>query len=103
LSYDEFYLFYTELKPIDYDFESQIDKYNEVITKLQKFDGMEQHIRNLKKIIDDLTLRIQNVVFNADTNLALSQARAMHRYSYIDPSSVKYTFHIAFVKEEQFY
>lgn len=46
---------------------------------------------------------MQNIAFNADTNLALSQARAIHRYSYIKMTSISYIFHLAFAKESDCY
>jgi hypothetical protein len=103
LSYEEFEFFYEYLRPMDRDLPAQIQKYSDVITQLEKLGEMEEHSRNLRKIIDDLTLRIQNTSFNADINLSLSRLRAVDRYSYIQPSSVSYNFHLAFAKEEPSY
>lgn len=44
---------------------------------------MDEHCKNLRKIVDDLTLRIQNITFNADIDTALTRQRAVVRYSYI--------------------
>jgi aminopeptidase N len=70
---------------------------------LERLGDLEEHCRNLRKFIDDISLRMQNISFNADTNLALSQARAIHRYSYIKPTSVSYVFHLAFAKQSDYY
>ena len=64
---------------------------------------MEQHCRNLRKIIDDLSLRVKNVDYNIDINNALSQVRANLRFEYITPGSISYIYHIGFVKAENYY
>ncbi len=64
---------------------------------------MEQHCRNLKRIVDDLSLRVKNIGYNADINNALSQVRANLRYDYIEAGSISYNFHISFVKDENYY
>jgi len=37
---------------------------------------MAAHVVNIKKIMDDLALKITNTRFNADSNLTLTQVRA---------------------------
>ncbi len=56
--------------------------------------GMEQHCKNINKIIDDLSLRAKNIAFS---NNALTQVRANNRFSYIRAGSISYSFHIGFV------
>ena len=83
LPYAFFEFFYTELRPIDTDYSSQITLYNSVITALQANPNMAPHVSNLLKIVDDLTLNLKNQAFNADSNYTLTQIRASNRYSYI--------------------
>ncbi len=59
---------------------------------------MEQHCRNIQKIIDDLTQMIGNIKYNSDVDTALTRQRAVARQIYIKKGSIKYTFHISFEK-----
>jgi hypothetical protein len=57
---------------------------------------MQPHYVNLKKIVDDLTQYIENVAYNSDSELTLTQSREIQRYSYIEPGSVNYNTHITY-------
>lgn len=59
---------------------------------------MEQHCKNIQKIIDDLTQMIGNINYNSDIDTALTRQRAVARQIYIKKGSIKYTFHISFEK-----
>lgn len=60
---------------------------------------MEQHCRNIQKIIDDLTQMINNINYNSDIDTALTRQRAVAREIYIKKGTIKYTFHILFSKD----
>jgi hypothetical protein len=64
---------------------------------------MEEHSRNIRKIVDDLTLRIKNTAYNVDINTALTQKRAILRFDYIEAGSITYTIHIAFARDSDYY
>lgn len=58
---------------------------------------------NLYKIIDDLTLKIQNIGVNADITTALSQKRAIDRATYIQKDSISYNCHISYTENSDHY
>lgn len=60
---------------------------------------MEQHCRNIQKIIDDLAQMIDNNKYNSDIDTALTRQRAVAREIYIKKGSISYTFHISFEKD----
>jgi len=76
LSYSNYKVFYTSLKPTDTDYADQLDQYQNVIDQLTPVESMAAHCINLKKFVDELTLKITNSLFNADSNLTLTQIRA---------------------------
>jgi hypothetical protein len=51
---------------------------------------MAAHCVNIRKIMDDITMSIENNVFNGETNLALSKIRAEQRKAYIKTDSISY-------------
>lgn len=83
---------------MDHNYQKHIEKYTWVIEELSKFEDMEQHCRNIQKIIDDLTQMINNIEYNSDIDTALTRQRAVAREIYIKKGSIKYTFHISFEK-----
>ena len=83
LSYEEFIFFYQNLKPIDDQLADQIKRYKDTIAKLEAKGGLEQHCKDLRKIVDDLSLRIKNIAYNSDITTALSQVRAESRFNCI--------------------
>ncbi len=64
---------------------------------------MKEHVKNIRKLVDDLTQRIKNSQFNADIDTALSLQRAIFRESYISKGSITYNYHIAFEKVSNYY
>lgn len=101
LSYANFELFYTYLRPIDTDYAYQISRYDLVLTQLKKDEEMSAHVVNISKIVDDLTLKLVNTAFNTDSNLTLTKIRAIDRFSHIQEGSISYISHIAFVSLEE--
>lgn len=89
--------------PIDDQLADQIAKYKDTIAKLEAKGGLDQHCKNLRKIVDDLTLRINNIAYNSDITTALSQTRADSRFACIKAGSISYNSHIAFVKDDIYY
>ena len=83
LSYEEFIFFYENLKPIDDQLADQVKRYKDTIVKLEAKGGLEQHCKDLRKIVDDLSLRIKNIAYNSDITTALSQVRAESRFNCI--------------------
>ena len=57
---------------------------------------MAAHCINISKIVDDLTMSIENNVFNSDSNLTLTKVRADLRQSYIETQSVSYIYNITY-------
>lgn len=97
LPYAFFEFFYTELRPSDTNYAAQIAQYTPIRDQFRADPELEAHAVNLSKIIDDLTLNISNVAFNTDSNLTLTQQRAVDRFSYINKESIFYISHIGFV------
>ena len=58
---------------------------------------MSAHVVAITKMVDDLRLYLVNQKFNADSNLTLTQERAVDRFSYIRGGSIHYIYHIGFV------
>lgn len=97
LPYAFFEFFYTELRPSDTNYAAQIVQYTPIRDQFRADPELEAHAVNISKIIDDLTLNISNVAFNTDSNLTLTQQRAVDRFSYINKESIFYISHIGFV------
>lgn len=97
LSYAFFEFFYTELRPLDTNYASQVSQYTPIRDQFRADPELEAHAVNLSKIIDDLTLNISNVAFNTDSNLTLTQQRAIDRFSYVNKDTIYYISHIGFV------
>lgn len=55
---------------------------------------MAAHVTNINKIIDDLNLNIENIKFNKDSNLTLTQTRAQDRAAVV--SAINYNCHLSF-------
>jgi aminopeptidase N len=72
-----------------------------VIAQLVGQEGMESHVANLGKLVDDLRLQAGNYAFNSDSDLTLTQTRAMQRASYIRAGSISYVAHIGFLPLSQ--
>jgi hypothetical protein len=64
---------------------------------------MKEHVRNIRKLVDDLTQKVKNNLYNAEIDTALSLQRAIFKESYIKKGSISYNFHISFVKVDGYY
>lgn len=91
------------MKPIDDQLADQIARYKDTIAKLEAKGNLEQHCKDLRKIVDDLSLRIKNIGYNNDITTALSQVRADSRFDCIKAGSISYNSHIGFVKDSIYY
>jgi hypothetical protein len=78
------------------DYEEQISKYELVLDKLRQNPNMAAHVVSISKMVDDLKTNAINTRFNADTNLTLTQERAVDRFSLIRGGSISYLSHIAY-------
>lgn len=59
---------------------------------------MAAHVKNIKKIVDDISLYQSNLTYNhSDSNSTLTQLRAIDRKKYIVENSVSYISHVGFV------
>ena len=83
LSFSFYEVFYTNLRPIDNDYAYQIAQYNLVIDALKDDPEKEAHVENMRKIVDDLNLYLVNKAYNSDSNVTLTQARAVERWGWI--------------------
>jgi hypothetical protein len=84
------------MRPFDSDYTDQAKKYKKVLSVLSKVPSMAAHCINISKIVDDLTMSIENNVFNSDSNLTLTKVRADLRQSYIETQSVSYIYNITY-------
>ena len=83
LPYSFFVFFYSNLRPLSTDYSMLVTKYTNVIEQFRLDESMAAHVKNLEKVVDDLMLNIELNAFNADSNLTLTQVRAIARHSYI--------------------
>ena len=88
----------------DSNISTQVNRYRTAIAKLkQKPIMLDEHVKNLNKVIDDLVLRASNITANIGTNNCLTQMRAIDRFQYIQPSSLRYNYHITYIKGSNYY
>ena len=64
---------------------------------------MAAHVKNIKKIMDDLQLNLSNIGFNDEENGTLSRARAVDRHGWIREGSIAYNCHFCFREGEDIY
>ena len=58
---------------------------------------MEAHVKNINKIVDDISTNLINRSFNADTDSTLTQDRTIERFDYVVPDSLSYIAHIGYL------
>ena len=104
LSYDQLEFFYENAVVEDTNTSTQINRYRTLISKLKaKSIKLDEHIKNLNKIVDDLTLKGSNMSANIGTNNSLTQVRAIDRLQYIETNSVLYNYHLTYYKDVNYY
>ena len=76
LPYSFFEFFYTNVRPTGTDYANQVAQYNNVIAQLEGKTDMEAHVKNIRKMVDDLELYLTVNAFNLESENTLSQLRA---------------------------
>ena len=64
------------MKPIDSNYSDQLTRYLAVLDTLTQVPSLAAHVVNIRKIIDDINMNIENNVLSADSNLTLTKIRA---------------------------
>ena len=69
LDFSQFKFFYSRLKPLDDNLQSQLDSYRDVIKQLEESKDesgeMKVHAKELLKLVDDLEKKKANYAFNS--------------------------------------
>ena len=96
LSFNNYVLFYENMRPTTTDYEAQVTQFQSALSIISPLLPLAAHCTNIRKIVDDLKLKIANNLFNADSNLTLTKYRAEQRAQYIFSKSIQYSSHIGY-------